>query len=370
MEDHPSPRYIVIDLGTLPNGTEANDNAFAGAGSGAATGYVSLPGGAVHAVLWDKKSITDMGTLGGLNSSGFGLNERAQVSGYSETGSSDPNGEDFCGYGTHLICLGFLWQNDAMTPLPTLGGNNGSGLRINSRDEVAGYAENTTKDPSCPAPQVFEFKPVIWGANGDIHELPTFSGDAEGFAWGINGEGQAVGASGSCAGFGSDGFYLFESHALSWKDGKVTDLGNLGGIGGAGGLGNAAFAVNNRGDVVGHSDLPGDAVTHAFLWTRKTGMKDLGTLPGDTFSFGEDINDAGEIVGISMPVEFSGLKAVLWENGAPIDLNSLVVPGGNAGLHLEGAFSINCRGQITGQGTTSGGEMHAFLATRVDDDER
>jgi uncharacterized membrane protein len=99
-------------------------------------------------------------------------------------------------------------------------------------------------------------------------------------------------------------------------------------------------------------------------------MRDLGTLPGDTFSFGEDINDAGEIVGISMPVEFSGLRAVLWENGVPLDLNSLVVPGRSAGLHLEGAYSINCRGEIGGEGTTSGGESHAFLATRVDDDER
>jgi len=365
------PRYIVTDLGTLPNGTGAYNLATALADNGLTTGFVSVPGGAFHAVLWDKGSITDLGTLGGPNSEGYGVNERAEVSGFSDTAAPDPNGEDFCGFGTRLICRGFVWKDGTMTPLPTLGGNNGvSGLVINRRGEVPGYAENTTRDPACPAPQVFEFKPVIWGVDSGVRELPTFPGDAEGFAFGINGEGQAVGSSGSCANLGSDGVYLFESHALSWKEGRVTDLGNLGGTGGAGGVGNAAFAVNNRGDVVGHSDLPGDAVTHAFVWTRRTGMRDLGTLPGDTVSFGEDINDAGEIVGISMPVEFSGLRAVLWENGVAIDLNSLVVPGRSAGLHLWAAYAIDCQGQISGTGTTSGGEMHAFLATPVDDREK
>ena len=60
-------------------------------------------------------------------------------------------------------------------------------------------------------------------------------------------------------------------------------------------------------------------------------MREQGTLPGDTVSFGEDINDQGEIVGISMPVEFSGLRAVLWENGVPFDLNSIVFQGRDAG---------------------------------------
>jgi len=35
-----------------------------------------------------------------------------------------------------------------------------------------------------------------------------------------------------------------------------------------------------------------------------------------------------------------------------------------------GAYAINCRGEIAGSGTTSGGEMHAFLAKPVNDDER
>jgi probable HAF family extracellular repeat protein len=361
------PRYVVTDLGTLPNGS----GAFAGSNyivdNGLATGSVNLTDGSSHAVLWNNGPITDMGTLGGPNSIGYGVNPRGRASGLSETGASDPYGEDYCAFGTHLICLGFAWQNGTMTPLSTLGGNNAAGSQINSRGEIVGYAENTTSDPSCPPPQVFQFKPVIWDSKGVVGALPTFPGDAEGAALGINDNGQAVGTSGACGSFESDALYLVEKHALLWRDGMVTDLGNLGGSGGTGflALGNAAYSVNNRGDVVGHSDLPGDTTTHAFLWTKKTGMQDLGVLPGDAFSFALGINDATEIVGTSLPVSLTGQRALLWENGAAFDLNSLIIPGGNAGLYLLNAFSINARGEIVGVGLTTTGDVHAFLATPI-----
>ena len=44
-----------------------------------------------------------------------------------------------------------------MVQLPTLGGNNGVAMAISSRGEVAGFAENSTPDPGCPAPQVLHF---------------------------------------------------------------------------------------------------------------------------------------------------------------------------------------------------------------------
>lgn len=39
--------------------------------------------------------------------------------------------------------------------------------------------------------------------------------------------------------------------------------------------------INNQGQVVGLSSLPGSTYFHGFLWERRTGMQDLGTLPGD-----------------------------------------------------------------------------------------
>ena len=47
-----------------------------------------------------------------------------------------------------------------------------------------------------------------------------------------------------------------------WDNGKMTDLGNLGGT--------FAFGqcTNNRRDVIGQASLPGDLVTHAFVWRK------------------------------------------------------------------------------------------------------
>jgi hypothetical protein len=64
----------------------------------------------------------------------------------------------------HALCVDFA-------PLPTLGGNNGTVGQINNLGEVAGIAENSTRDPECPpgvaftgtGPQVLDFEAVIWG---------------------------------------------------------------------------------------------------------------------------------------------------------------------------------------------------------------
>jgi probable HAF family extracellular repeat protein len=121
-----------------------------------------------------------------------------------------------------LIYLPFVWQKGVRTPLPTLGGNNGGANGFNSRNQVVGSAENTTPDPTCAAPQVTGFKPVIW-EDGEIEqELPTLSGDPDGIALAINDRGQVIGVSGNCT---------TAFHAVLWQNDTVTDLGNLGGTG-------------------------------------------------------------------------------------------------------------------------------------------
>src|SRR5262249_47290028 len=69
----------------------------------------------------------DLGTLGGNNSwtNWGGINDRGEAVGMSETADPDPNGEDICLFGSHLICLPFLWRDGHMSALPTVGGNNG-----------------------------------------------------------------------------------------------------------------------------------------------------------------------------------------------------------------------------------------------------
>jgi len=362
----PTPvRYTVTDLGTLLEGPFSlaigvNDHDLVVGASG-------LADGTQHAVLWYRGAITDIGNpgLGGPNNAGYGVNEWGQASGLAETDTSDPNGEDFCGYGTYLICLPFVWQNGVMTSLPTLGGNNGEAGLINNRGEIAGNAENATTDSTCPpgGPQVLQEKPVIW-KNGEIKELPTVPGDPDGWTFGINDNGQVVGASGICSTLNPDtGVYILSRHALLWDKGKALDLGNLGGKG-TFGPGNIAGEVNNQGQVVGTSDLKGDERYHAYVWNRDTGIQDLHTLPGDVNSAGLGINDRGDVVGASGDATFTNIRAFLWHNGRMIDLNKRIPA--NSPLYLLAAHGINSRGEIVGFGVDSAGDVHGFLATPCD----
>ncbi len=353
------PRYSITDLGTVGN---PPGGAYSIASNGLAGGAAPISATRMHAVLWYNGLKLDIGAhgLGGPNSAAYGVNAFGQAVGPAE--SSVPNGEDFCGFNAYgfpsaTACLPFVWQNGLMTKLPTLGGANGVANWINHRGEVAGWAENTTQDMGCP---VSQFEPVLW-ENGRIHELPTFPGDAYGVAASINQNGQIVGASGTCATTfnPNSGLYLVEDHALLWENGTMTDLGNLGGTGGL--AGNHACAINNRGQVVGHSELLNDTTFHGFLWTRETGMRDLGTLTGDYASVALNINDGGEVVGASLSATFSS-RAFLWKKGRMTDLNTLVVANPSR-LNLLQASAINSRGEIVGLGVTSTGEAHAFLAT-------
>jgi probable HAF family extracellular repeat protein len=359
-EQKPEPaRYTITDLGTLDGGTFSQP--FFINRHGLVSGSSSLPDGNQHATLWLEKLKVDIGApgLGGPNSIAFGDNERFQSAGEAETSTPDPNGEDFCGFGTHLTCLPFLWQDGEMIQLSTLGGNNGVAMAISNRGGVAGFAENSTPDPGCPAPQVLHFEPVVW-EKGVIHRLPTFGGDPDGVAEQINDNGQVVGGSGTCATFNTNFLYnLVPVHALLWEKGKATDLGNLGGKTGQAG-GNIAYDINNQGQVVGNSDLPGDATFHAFLWTKRIGMHDLGTLSGDVASVSISINDAGSVVGASLDANFNP-RAFLWEKGLMTDLNTLIA--GHSPLYLLTGCSINSRGEITGLGLTGKGEIHTYLAT-------
>jgi len=129
---------------------------------------------------------------------------------------------------------------------------------------------------------------------------------------------------------------------------EIVDLGVL-----PGGVGSEAAAINDRGWVVGTSDVAGyDTVSHAFLW-RDGRMTDLGSLdgPGGS-STANDVNDRGEIVGGTSvsPTEF---HAFVWRDGRMTDLGTL---GGTFSL----ATGINDRGDVVGLGETASGDFHAF----------
>ncbi|HET9178450.1 MAG TPA: hypothetical protein VFQ24_08855 [Terriglobia bacterium] len=382
---HASPpsSYSVTDLGTLPGGT------FSSAGyinnNGLIVGSSNDVDGNSHAVMWVGGQIVDISTpgLGGPNSGAVAIGANGQAGGFAESSDSDPNSENFCGFPTGLKCLPFVWQKGAMTALPLLGGNNGEVNLSNTQGEMVGAAENGTKDPQCLStpypngvgPQVLDFEAVIWGPNvGQMRQLNPLSGDTMAEGFGINNKGQAVGTSGSCA----DTYpapFAAGAHAVLWDaDGSVHDLGNLGGTlnPDVAGLGNIAFAINDRGQVTGCSSVAptsGSSVStafHGFFWTQKTGMHDLGTLPGDVVSCGLNMNGLGDVVGASLdaPPPTGNPKAVMWQNGQITDLNT-VVPADTT-LYLLTAFDINNAGQIVGIGFDPvSNEVHAFLANPI-----
>jgi len=369
-QENSQPRYRVIELGTL-GGTYSQP--FYLTSNGVASGEASLADGNWHAILWQGPFKRDLGTLGGLNSSAFGSpNAIGQVVGEAETSYSDPNGEDFCGFyasgapWSGTTCLGFLWQDDSMTPLSTLGGHNGAASAFNNQGEVAGNAETATTDSTCPPYdpnqgqyQVLQDKPVVW-KNGHIEELPTYGGDPDGFAIAVNDHGQVAGASGVCSTFNVvNGLYLSPVHALLWDRGKVINLGSLGGA-----FGNQAHNINNRGQVVGASDLAGDDVFHGFVWSQSTGMQDVPPVQGDTYSVALAINDPGVVTGVSIDSTFTILHAFVVVDGVPTDLNTLIST--DSPLQLQTACGINTRGEITGLAVEkSTGQYRGYLAIPV-----
>jgi probable HAF family extracellular repeat protein len=122
-----------------------------------------------------------------------------------------------------------------------------------------------------------------------------------------------------------------------------TDLGVLGGLDSRG------WALNDRGQVVGHADTePGSGHVgfHGFVWTPDvpngtTGtMTDLGALRGDTISTAYAINASGLIVGASMSRDTSGTRGFIYD-GTMQDL-----PGTG--------YGINESGQVVGESILNG----------------
>ena len=358
----PAVRYTVTDLGVLPGGSFSQASQ-GNTDNGLIAGVSDTHDGAQHATLWYRGLLGDLATtgLGGPNSIAVGLNARGQVVGAAETAAKDP--ENFCAYDTGLQCLAFLWQDGVMRALPTLGGKNATASTINIHGEAVGLAENTTRDPSCPAPQVFDYEAVAWGPKpGQIRELRPLPGDTVGVAFWINDRGQAVGTSGLCSNTLPSGV-IVGPHAVLWEaDGSVVDLGNLGGSVNTElvAIGNRGIYINNHGEVVGGSALAGNKAAHAFLWNKDTGMRDLGVLPGDTVSGALGMNERGEVVGVSNDPD-GNPRAFLWRNGAITDLNDMVPA--DSPLFLLFASGINSRGVIVGFGVTGKGDVHAFQLT-------
>ena len=300
----------------------------------------------------------DLGTLGGTNtSSNWGeINDFGEVVGFSETAVPDPNGEDICGFGTHLTCRPFLSQFLHMRALPTLGGNNGQASSINNRGQIVGFAENGALDGTCTAGITNNriALPAMW-ENGTVKPLPLVTGDFDGDAFWINDLGQAVGYSGNC---------LVATHGATWEHGVVSTLQDLGN-------GAIAQSINNRGQIVGQIGSADGSTAIGGVWLNgKDGAVTGIVLPqGDAIGLASGINDQGQVVGSTLDSNFNWSHAFIWQNNVLTTLDT-VFPA-SANLNPVMGNKINDRGQISGMAIViSGphkGEIHAFLATPVNE---
>lgn len=160
----------------------------------------------------------------------------------------------------------------------------------------------------------------------------------------------AINARGEIAGWTSTSANSVDSRAVTracvWRGSALTLLGTLGG------RNSQAFGISSQNIVVGVAQCA-DGARHAFL-AKNTLMRDLGTLPGGTFSQAYAVNAGGHVAGVSNSSTLPYKHAVCWQGGQVRDLGLL--PGGTT----SSAQAINAGDQIAGYADTPEG-THAFL---------
>ena len=340
---------VLTDLGALPSVNNSGpiwitDSGLVGGFSqnGSIDPLTGSP--EFQAVLFKDGSVVDLGTLGGNESSAFGVNDRGQVVGCAANAVPDSFG--FC-FGVPQQSRAFIWNGGGMKDLGTLGGPDALAELVNDRGQVAGWSlTDSTVNPATGIPTQH---PFLW-ENGKMRDLGTIGGTAVYLINNLNNRGQIVG------GMNVVGDQSF--HPFLWDGVSLRDLGTFGGDFGS------ADWINEAGDVVGWAFTAGNQASHAFLWGKGT-LTDLGTVDGDPSSSAFVVNSERQVVGATQDNNFAYVHAFLWERGSITDLNALIPA--DSGVQLMAAVGLNERGEIAVQGALSNGDLRAFLLIPCDE---
>lgn len=255
----------------------------------------------------------------------IGLNDAGQVTGSGWVTPIADDAQAFrwsaaSGAGVVAGCCGTMWGKD-INSAGVIVGTKQTSFLLGNRGFVATGTSATVL-------------PIL--AGGD----PEASADAVA----INDAGQAVGVSPASG---------FTRHAVLWSAaGLIQDLGTLGGTN------SQAIDINASGQVIGSSQIAGDAATHAFLWSAATGLQDLNTTIDAGITSVVEINDAGQIIGTYVTGGQS--HAFLYTPGSGLrDLGTL---GGTT----SAPTGLNDEGDVVGSSTLADGSTHAFLWTAAE----
>jgi len=308
------PDYRAFDLGSLGVG---DTYAYAINESGTIVGE-----SAGSAFVWQNGTMTDLGTLGGATSAATSINNHGLIVGYSSTAGGDDHA--------------FSYQTGVMADLGTLGGNISQASCVNDMGVIVGVSKTSSPNTS----HAFKYY------NGVMTDLPAYADgyDHEAWATGINNNGLIVGVSkvGSGAALAvvfNDGSLTHFASNMSWNDWGTVHTGG----------------VNDSGTVVGFWADPGKAFICYGPSATGYVLPDL----GGTNSWANDINNLGQVVGGSQIPGNAYYHATFYQNGSTIDLSPYLA---QIGLTRDsGASAINSSGSIVGNAVAADGQHHAFL---------
>jgi probable HAF family extracellular repeat protein len=258
-----------------------------------------------HAFLWSAGTMSDLGTLGGLDSQGVAISDSGEVVGWSAPKS-----------GSSYDAPPFLWNGHKMTAVNGMGPVGAKG--INDSGQIAGQCGYVV------SPEVFAC--VVHNGTETVLPEPNLYCP---YAVAINNSGQALG---NC--------YQYDNTlAVVWTKDSPTVLPTLGGAAAT------ATAISNLGQVVGTAQTSTGA-SDGFWWNNGT-MTDL----GNNFSPAA-INDSGVIVG----------GQLVYSGGRLENLNTLT-PAGSP-YQIQDATGINDKGQIVANALdTATGQDHGLVLT-------
>ena len=292
---------VIAPAGYLAFGSALSDN-------GRVVGELQpIGGGETRGFLAFKKELSILIPLpGGLQCGARDVNAKGQVVGYSED--------------QHGFLRGVVWTKRGAAELPPLPHADVSeATSINAKGAIGGSSDGA----------------VVWSGRG-VEEIGLLPNGSYSIATAINKKGDVVGHAGV-----PDGHF----HAFIWSKGDLADLGTLEEDGDS-----IAVGINDGGEIAGYGVSPNGQRFSPVVWRHRQ-IADLVLLPEATDGFVHAINNQGKVAGAS-GINGSWRRAVVWDGGEPLDLNTLLPPGST--LELLEVYDINNKGDVLVQGLDAG----------------